>query len=173
MAVASVFCDFPIYEYTEKYREDSMRSQASYMFMDVIHESYPQTHKADALKSKKEDTRPPKPIVVWDDKKQEWIMVDREIATPIQIEQPEIQDIQPEYLDSMILEYSYPELKGDKLELLTVVGNILNNSSSYKNRKYISKIRKLLKAAIDFITFSEDEYRNSLVSAYIKAYKNR
>ena len=49
----------------------------------------------------------------------------------------------------------------------------VKNCSIYKNKKYISKIRKLLKAAIDFITFSEDDERNHLVSAYIDAYKNR
>ena len=36
-----------------------------------------------------------------------------------------------------------------------------------------AEMEKILKAAIDFITFSEDDERNHLVSAYIDAYKNR
>ena len=96
MAKASAICDFPIYEYTEKYRKDSMRSQASHVFLNVVHESFPQTHKRDPLKNKKDDNRPPKPVVVWDSNKQEWIMMDRGISPSIQREKPMIEDIQPE-----------------------------------------------------------------------------
>ena len=150
MAYASAICGFPMNKYTEIYGKSP--SYVPEAFMDMVHIAYPPKPKKNTESgASKEDGRPPKPIVVWDDQKNEWAMIDR-IKDEREIPQgsQKAEKYSDEYfytLSDMLL----PRLTDDQISLLLLIDRLLETETVDGSRKCPQKLKKLLKAVVDYI----------------------
>ena len=157
MAYASVLCDFPMYKYTEVY--DREPAAVVDDFKTLVGITIPKKRRKPA----KKDNRPPKPKVVFDYGKGEWIMM----------EVPESKalygDDEPVYKTDEsddVFFCDYIESDMQKLQLLTYMAEIVDTETMHGNKKCPAELKNMIKATLKYLTNDKNKQLHQRLLMY-------
>ncbi len=169
MAYISVLCNFPMYKYTEIYNKEPAAVVED--FRKLVRISAPvKRRKANSDTGNK----PPRPRLVFDDKKWEWTMqeivpVDYDVINndaAFVIEQSE----------SYFADYILQQEDKAKLSLLIHLSEIVDKETDGGNKKCPGELKTLIRSSIKYISSDKNRNTQKRLKAYCNAlseiYKN-